>query len=102
MHVFPNSGLPIVGNRTHDLNGYETSDQTDEQLLEAYLGLPKKQRDERFVSTARAAKLIGLSQRTVQLWIEFGTIQAVTIGRKYIVDLQSVRRQLTPQMHRRL
>jgi len=78
------------------------SDQSDDQLLEIYLSLPIAQRQERFVSTVRAARFVGLSQRTMQLWIEFGTIQAVTVGRKYLVDLQSVRKELRAQMLKRV
>ena len=77
-------------------------DQTDEQLLEIYLSLPVAQRQERFVSTVAAARFVGLSQRTMQLWIEFGTIRAVTVGRKYFVDLQSVRKELRAQMLKRV
>lgn len=77
-------------------------DQTDDQLLEVYLSLPVAQRQERFVSTLRAARFVGLSQRTMQLWIECGTIQAVTVGRKYLVDLQSVRKELRVQMLKRV
>lgn len=77
-------------------------DQTDDQLLEVYLNLPPAQRQERFVSTVQAAQFVGLSQRTMQLWIEFGTIQAVTVGRKYLVDLQSVKKELRAQMLKRV
>jgi hypothetical protein len=34
-------------------------------LLELYLALPHKQRAERFVSTARAAEIAGVSPRTI-------------------------------------
>jgi len=77
-------------------------DHTDEQLLDLYLSLPEAQRQERFVSTLRAARFVGLSQRTMQLWIECGTIQAVTVGRKYLVDLQSVKKELKVQMLKRV
>ena len=65
-----------------------------QELLEFYLGLPKKQRDRLFVETARAAEIAGLSQRTIQLWIEIGAIQAVSIGKKYKVSLDSLRKHL--------
>jgi len=80
----------------------DSSDQNDEQLLDLYLSLPEAQRQERFVSTLRAARFVGLSQRTMQLWIECGTIQAVSVGRKYLVDLQSVKKELRVQMLKRV
>lgn len=61
-----------------------------EDLLEVYLGLPRKQRDQLFVDTARAAEIAGLSQRTIQLWIEIGAIQAISIGKKYKVYVDSL------------
>lgn len=64
------------------------------ELLEFYLGLPKKQRDRLFVETARAAEIAGLSQRTIQLWIENGVVQAVSIGKKYKVSLDSLKKHL--------
>lgn len=65
-----------------------------EELLEIYLTLPFKQREQRFADTASAAKITGLTQRTIQLWIEFGAIRAVPIGRKYKIDLVSLRAYL--------
>lgn len=64
---------------------------TDEQLLEVYLGLPRKERDERFADTARAAEIVGLSQRTIQLWIEIGLIRAFFLGGKYKICLHSLK-----------
>lgn len=58
--------------------------------LDLYLSLPKKQRDEQFAGTLRAAEMAGLSQRTIQLWIECGKIRAVCVGRKYQVNLDSL------------
>lgn len=70
----------------------ETDDNRD--LLEMYLTLPHKQRELRFADTASAAKITGLTQRTIQLWIEFGAIRAIPIGRKYKIDLESLRAYL--------
>lgn len=41
---------------------------TDEELLELYLSLSERERLQRFVGTAQAAKITGLSVRTMQLW----------------------------------
>jgi hypothetical protein len=69
-----------------------SADRSREELdlLELYLSLPKKQRDKQFAGTLRAAELAGLAQRTIQLWIECGLIQAVLVGRKYQVHLDSL------------
>ena len=73
---------------------------TDEELLELYLSLPKKQRQERFTTTAHAAEITGLAIRTIQFWIESGEVQAVIIGRKYQIDLDSLRTHLKEQMNK--
>ncbi len=67
---------------------------TDEQLLEVYLSLTAKERHEMFADTARAAEIVGLSQRTIQLWIEVGLIRAFLLGGKYKICLNSLKRYL--------
>lgn len=64
--------------------------QSKDELLPLYLELSEKQRREEFADTARAAKLFGVSQRTIQFWIECGWIRAVKIGKKHQVFLHSV------------
>jgi excisionase family DNA binding protein len=66
----------------------------DADLLRLYLEMPRDQRHERFAGTARVARLTGLSQRTVLTWIGMGAIRAVSIGRKYQVDLDTLREYL--------
>ena len=63
---------------------------SDEELMELYLAMPPGQRDKMFADTARAAEITGLTQRTIQFWIETGAIQAVAVGRKYRVSLESL------------
>lgn len=77
-----------------------TNNMTDEELLELYLSLPKPEREARFVSTAHTAELAGLSVRTIQLWIESGALRAVPVGKKYRVDVFSLREYLTLQASR--
>jgi excisionase family DNA binding protein len=72
----------------------EESDSDSNDLLDVYLTLPHKQREQRFADTASAARITGLTQRTIQLWIEFGTIRAIPIGRKYKIDLESLKAYL--------
>jgi len=64
--------------------------KTDEQLLDLYLALPQKERDLRFVNTARAAEICGMAQRTVQCWIEMGFVRAIPIGKRYRVCTESL------------
>lgn len=68
-----------------------------QDLLKMYLDLPKKERSNLFADTARAAELTDLSQRTIQFWIETGSIRAVPIGKKYQVYLESLRAYLEKQ-----
>jgi excisionase family DNA binding protein len=69
-------------------------EDSSEALLRLYLEMPRDQRHERFAGTARVARITGLSQRTVQAWIETGAIQAINIGRNYQVDLVTLRNYL--------
>lgn len=74
---------------------------SNEELLDLYLSLPPKQREERFVCTRCVADLTSLSIRTIQFWIETGVIRAVLIGKNYRVDLDSVRAHLKRQIYDR-
>lgn len=62
----------------------------NEELLPLYLELSEAERRKRFADTARAAELYGVSQRTIQNWIEWGWVQAIKIGKKHQVYLNSV------------
>jgi excisionase family DNA binding protein len=61
-----------------------------EDLFQRYLSLPANQREQEFPSTTRAAKRVGVSPRTIQLWIEGGKIKAISIGKKYKVHFGSL------------
>ncbi|MCI0661206.1 MAG: helix-turn-helix domain-containing protein [Acidobacteria bacterium] len=65
-------------------------DISDEELLERYLSLSEKQREEEFLTTACAAEIAGMSQRTIQLWVDVGDIRAIYLGRKCIVHRESL------------
>lgn len=73
---------------------HPVGEPSDDELLDLYLALPKKQRHQRFTDTAHAAEITGLTQRTIQLWIELGVIRAVHIGKKYQIDLASLKEYL--------
>ncbi|MBS1807266.1 MAG: helix-turn-helix domain-containing protein [Acidobacteria bacterium] len=63
---------------------------TKEELLPFYLEKTAEQRNKLFADTARTAEIFGVSQRTIQNWIELGWIQAIKIGKKHQVYLNSV------------
>ena len=65
-----------------------------EDLLSLYLSLPQEKRKRKFASTSEVARMVGLSQRTIQMWIEVGSIAAIKIGKKYQVSLDSLRAYL--------
>lgn len=67
---------------------------TDEQLVDLYLDLPRKAREEYFVDTASAAEMAGVTQRTIQLWIESGLVRAVYIAGSYKVTVLSFKQYL--------
>lgn len=67
------------------------------KLLDEYFALPVNQRDKLFANTARAAELVGLSQRTIQLWIDMGLVKAFFLGRKYMVSLLSLKSHIRNQ-----
>ena len=68
------------------------------ELLSLYLSLPLASREQAFISTAQAARITGLSMRTIQLWIENGAVRALVIGRKYRIVVESLRAHLETQM----
>jgi excisionase family DNA binding protein len=75
---------------------------SDAELLSLYLSLPPAPREKIFVSTAQAAKITGVSTRTIQLWIEYGAVRAILVGRKYRILLDSLRAHLELQMHKQI
>jgi len=74
---------------------------TDAELLSLYLSLSPAPRETIFVNTAEAAEITGVSMRTIQLWVECGTVRAISIGRKYRIVLESLREYLRSQMNKR-
>ncbi|PYP89991.1 MAG: hypothetical protein DMF61_01970 [Blastocatellia bacterium AA13] len=73
-----------------DSGAGSSPEATDEELLDLYLRLPKKERDRRFVNTAKAAEICGMAQRTVQYWIEIGLVRAIPIGKRYRICTESL------------
>lgn len=61
------------------------------ELLPLFLAMPLEQRSKHFADTAHTAEMFGVSQRTIQAWIECGWVNAVTVGKKHQVHLDSVR-----------
>lgn len=75
---------------------------SDAELLSLYLSSSPEAREEIFVNTASAAKITGVSIRTIQFWIECGAVRALLIGSKYRVLLESLRAHLELQMYKQI
>lgn len=67
---------------------------SDIALLDLFLSLDKAERREQFACTLRTAEMVGVSRRTIQLWIESGQIQAARISKRYQVHLPSLHEYL--------
>ena len=91
--------LVISGHGT-DRSSPTLAESTEDSLLDLYLSLACVERDKRFACTMRAAEITGLSVRTIQFWVECGYVQALYIGRKYRVDLDSLRLHIKTQMQK--
>ena len=72
-------------------------DLSEYPLLDLFLSCNKEQREANFASTARVAELTGLSVRTIQSWIDIGQVQAVRIGKKYQIHMDSLKEALKRQ-----
>ena len=77
----------------------EIANLPDAELLNLYLSLSPASRELVFIDTSYAAKMTGLSMRTIQLWIEGGAVRAIVIGRKYRIVLESLKTHLKNQMN---
>jgi hypothetical protein len=90
MHERKAEGLEVRTGQTQS----NLANFTEEQLLDFYLDLSRKARDEYFVDTASAAEMAGVTQRTIQLWIEGGLVCAVYIAGKFKVTVHSLKQYL--------
>lgn len=73
--------LSVLGGENHYSNN---------GLLEQYLAMTQERRNQKFPTTARAAAMVGMSQRTIQFWIHIGKFEAVFIGGKWRVNIDSL------------
>ncbi len=71
---------------------------SDTALLNLFLSLDKNERRKHFACTLRTSEIVGVSRRTIQLWIELGQIQAVRVSKRYQVHLASVHEYLNESM----
>jgi excisionase family DNA binding protein len=71
-------------------NSPRPADASAADPVKFYCSLSPQQRAQLFLSTAEVAAKYGIAQRTVQDWINNGLIDAVKVGKKYQVKLQSV------------
>jgi excisionase family DNA binding protein len=63
-------------------------------LLDLYLSATPAKRERLFVSTSKAAKRFGISQRTLELRIKRRDILAIRLGRNYRVYVPAVQRYI--------
>lgn len=80
------SRIALLKNGSHPKNEHE--------LLDFYLSLTPDEQKLLFNSTAAAAGNFGISQRTLQRWIEEGSILAIRSGAKYQVYIPAVERYI--------
>ena len=63
-------------------------------LFHLFWQLAETKRRDRFANTETVATRYSISQRTIQRWIKEGRIAALPVGRKYQVDLDSLKAHL--------
>jgi excisionase family DNA binding protein len=68
--------------------------KNEDELADCFYSADPEARKILFVSTAKAADSFGVSQRTIQLWIERGSILAIRTGRNYKVYLPDIKRYM--------
>jgi excisionase family DNA binding protein len=78
------------------------TDCAREDLLEQYLSLSEDQREQKFPTTKRAAQLTGISCRTIQYWVEIENIEAIFVGKKCRVKLDSLITYLKSRVNGRI
>jgi excisionase family DNA binding protein len=88
--------MKVMSEREHvpEFSKGKSDGVTNHELLISFLSLTREQREVKFADTAHVAQMTGLTQRTIQFWIEIGAIQAVPIGRKYQISLESLQEYL--------
>jgi excisionase family DNA binding protein len=72
-----------------DLN--RNSKPADDVLIQRWFSLSEKERGEHFIESITASRLAAVSQRTIRIWIEYGYIRAIRIGKKYHIELESLK-----------
>ncbi len=63
----------------------------DDVLVQRWFSLSEKERGEHFIESNTASRLAAVSQRTIRAWIEYGHIRAIRIGKKYQIELESIK-----------
>jgi len=81
------------------LQSPENHAETCGHLLDLWMTLPESERQRQFLTTSDAAQLVGRSQRTIQMWVLEGKIQAVHVGSKYEIHVKSLKDYLRLQMN---
>ena len=61
------------------------------ELLDIYMSLRGKERDEKFITAEQAAEITGLTSRTIRKWINEGKIESLLFGDKHHIWMDSLR-----------
>ena len=75
-----------------------SSGDSERELINIWLSMSREARKQKFAGTARAAEIAGVSQRTVQFWIDSGHLVSLRIGKKYQIYLPSLMDHLFPEV----
>ena len=60
-------------------------------LLDRWISMSPEKRSRTYVDTARAARIAGMSRRTILNWIHAGCIISLQIGKKHQILLRSLK-----------
>lgn len=75
-----------------------TARDSEREMAEIWLSMSREERREKFAGTARAAEIAGVSQRTVQFWIDSGYLVSLRIGKNYQIYLPLLVEHLFPHI----
>jgi excisionase family DNA binding protein len=59
-------------------------------LIHLWLSMSTSERKQQFIDSRTAAENVGVSQRTIRAWIDYGLIDALRIGKKHRIYTKSL------------
>jgi excisionase family DNA binding protein len=72
----------------------KSSHYSKQVLWEIWISSSDSNRAELFIDSRAAAQMAGVTQRTIRLWIECGSISAIPIGKKLRIYAASLKQFL--------